>query len=80
MENLVNTQGYIISNHLTKLFDCSSTVKLAHIEHNPIKEGPTSGPPLMILHGLFGSKNNWQLLSKKIADRLNKQVRSYVRL
>ena len=27
-----------------------------------------SGPPLIILHGLFGTLDNWQTIAKKLAD------------
>ena len=28
-----------------------------------------NGPPLLILHGLFGSATNWRSMARKLADR-----------
>ena len=28
-----------------------------------------SGPPLIILHGLFGSSDNWRSIARSLADR-----------
>ncbi|KAJ1551867.1 Alpha/beta hydrolase domain-containing protein 11, partial [Cladochytrium tenue] len=33
-----------------------------------------SPPPLLILHGLFGSKQNWRSLAKALANRLGARV------
>lgn len=35
--------------------------------------------PIVILHGLFGSKQNWKALSKAMASRLNTRVFAVVR-
>jgi abhydrolase domain-containing protein 11 len=31
-------------------------------------------PPLIILHGLFGSKQNWRSLGKSLAQKLESEV------
>jgi len=52
----------------------STTLELAYEEYNP-KEGLASTRgPLLILHGLFGSKQNWRSLSKSLTQRLSRKV------
>ena len=50
----------------------TKTVKLAYNLHEPPQ--PTDASPLVILHGLFGSKSNWQSLSKAFARDLSRKV------
>ncbi|KAG1845326.1 alpha beta-hydrolase [Suillus subalutaceus] len=50
-----------------------SPVELAHDEHIPA-DGNRSHRPLLILHGLFGSKRNWQSLSKAFMRDLSRPV------
>ncbi|KAG1761485.1 alpha beta-hydrolase [Suillus occidentalis] len=56
---------------------CLSTavapVELAHDEHIPA-DGNRSHRPLLILHGFFGSKRNWQSLSKAFMRDLSRPV------
>ncbi|KAF9437911.1 hypothetical protein BGZ76_010541, partial [Entomortierella beljakovae] len=52
-----------------------SPVKLAYKEitkPSPLTEAKSK--PIVILHGLFGSKQNWGALSKAMATRLNTEV------
>ncbi|KAL7751096.1 hypothetical protein RI367_003676 [Sorochytrium milnesiophthora] len=35
---------------------------------------PSKSPPLVVLHGVFGSKQNWQSLAKRFAKLLNTDV------
>ncbi|THV04782.1 alpha/beta-hydrolase [Dendrothele bispora CBS 962.96] len=51
----------------------SSVVDLDHSEHIPSDGNRTRGA-LVILHGLFGSKQNWSSLSKAFSKDLNKPV------
>ena len=30
---------------------------------------PTSAPPLLIAHGLFGSARNWGVIARRLSDR-----------
>lgn len=42
-------------------------------------DGPTTDPsrsPLVTFHGLFGSKQNWRSISKSLAAKTNRRVRS----
>lgn len=41
-------------------------LRLAHIEFAP--EGPETGPPLLIAHGLFGSARNFSTLGRRLAQ------------
>jgi len=54
--------------------ETNATLELAYEVYSP-KEGitPARGP-LLILHGLFGSKQNWRSLSKSLAHKLNREV------
>lgn len=37
---------------------------------NTIRHGaPSSAPPLLIAHGLFGSARNWNVIAKRLSDR-----------
>lgn len=55
------------------------TVKLVYTVYEPPRprERPDC-PPIIILHGLFGSKQNWKILSKAFSNRLNTRVFSLV--
>uniref|UniRef100_H3B128 sn-1-specific diacylglycerol lipase ABHD11 n=2 Tax=Latimeria chalumnae TaxID=7897 RepID=H3B128_LATCH len=37
-------------------------------------DGPVSGPPLVFLHGLFGSKSNFQSIAKAVVQRTGRKV------
>ncbi|KAJ1655862.1 hypothetical protein GGH95_000768 [Coemansia sp. RSA 1836] len=39
-------------------------------------EAPSSKPPLVILHGLFGSKQNWRAISKQLSRTLGRDTYS----
>lgn len=42
-------------------------------------DGPTTDPsrsPLITFHGLFGSKQNWRSISKSLATKVNRRVRT----
>lgn len=34
-----------------------------------------AGRPILLLHGVFGSKNNWKSMAKKLAVELRRNVR-----
>ncbi|XP_067929627.1 esterase YbfF-like isoform X2 [Watersipora subatra] len=73
--NRLNIPGRIIllQSRLTRSARLS-TVKLAYTDYQPVTKNYDRNSSFLILHGLFGSKNNWQLLGRKLADRLNTQV------
>ncbi|KAJ2767062.1 hypothetical protein IWQ56_003473 [Coemansia nantahalensis] len=51
-----------------------STVPLAFVKN--AAEAPTGRPPLVVLHGLFGSKQNWRAIAKQLARTLGRDVYS----
>ncbi|KAG0000807.1 hypothetical protein BGZ80_008623 [Entomortierella chlamydospora] len=52
-----------------------SPVALAYKESpKPSPQNDSKSQPIVILHGLFGSKQNWGALSKAMASRLNTRV------
>ncbi|CAG8517407.1 10319_t:CDS:10 [Ambispora gerdemannii] len=62
-------------NQTTETKGEEDTVKLAFLEYEPPRlHAPHESLPLVILHGLFGSKQNWKSLAKAFAQRLNTRV------
>lgn len=54
----------------------AAPVKLAYASYESTKEssGKTSVAPIMIMHGLFGSKSNWNSLAKAIHQKTNRKL------
>lgn len=57
----------------------SSPVKLSYDHHPGPSSDSASKGPLIILHGLYGSKQNWRSLAKKMAQRMKTDVYALVR-
>ena len=55
------------------LFYCSSAVRLAYETIDATTDGEKL-PPLVILHGLFGSKQNWRTMAKLFHKETGRQV------
>ena len=36
----------------------------------------STGSPVLLLQGVFGSKNNWKSMARKLASELKREVRS----
>lgn len=72
------------SRSATRLFSNSSTRSgpldlAADLYPAPsTASGGSSAPPLVILHGLYGSKQNWRSLAKTLAQRLERDVHALV--
>lgn len=51
-------------------------VKLAYVSYESMggNKSIASEQPIIIMHGLFGSKTNWNLLSKTIHRDTNRKV------
>lgn len=50
-------------------------VKLAYTSYESVKDNEQDAKdPIIIMHGLFGSKNNWNSLSKAIHEKTNRKV------
>ena len=55
----------------------SNPVRLAYNSVVP-KDGVASDQsPLLIFHGLFGSKNNWKSISSQLAQRTKRQIYAF---
>lgn len=48
-----------------------SPVILAHSVRQPRSNNEKMGKPVVILHGMMGSKTNWNSISRMIKDGLN---------
>lgn len=53
-----------------------SAVRLSYTKFESVNKGahPVANHPVLILHGLFGSKQNWQTLAKNLKEKLNQTV------
>ncbi|CAG8479313.1 12428_t:CDS:10 [Funneliformis caledonium] len=69
-------QPFTISNRKHSHNHPSEIAKLSLTRYDPptIHEKSHESPSLIILHGLFGSKQNWKSLAKIFAQRLNTHV------
>ncbi|CAB4394823.1 alpha/beta hydrolase [Rhizophagus irregularis] len=76
--SLLNKQPFIIINRKYSKHTHpppSEIVKLSYTQYDPPEFNETNeNPYLIILHGLFGSKQNWKSLAKTFAQRLNTRV------
>lgn len=76
--SLLNKQPSIILNRKYSKHthpSSSGIVKLSYTHYDPPEFDETNkNPYLIILHGLFGSKQNWKSLAKTFAQRLNTRV------
>ncbi|KZO96667.1 alpha/beta-hydrolase [Calocera viscosa TUFC12733] len=64
--------SYITRRHGHKSHIQSGVLDLAFDTYQPPKPDP--GGPLLILHGLFGSKQNWRTLMKLLGNSLGRRV------
>lgn len=76
------------SNNWKKLFSASkfstaasttNALPLAYTAYNNVDNRPSdvTAAPILILHGLFGSKQNWKSLSKVLASKTNPNRKVY---
>lgn len=49
------------------------------LSFNKFSIKPSNEPPVLICHGLFGSKQNWTSLAKAMSNRLSRTVYTIVR-
>lgn len=63
-------------NLFSNLFSSRTVpVKLAYTSYESVKEHEQDvKEPIIIMHGLFGSKNNWNSLSKAIHQKTKRKV------
>ncbi|XP_026754992.2 protein ABHD11-like [Galleria mellonella] len=65
----------VIKRSYTSNLDSSDTVDLAYASYESTSDYENSSrPPLVILHGLLGSKNNWNSMSKAIHRTTGRKV------
>lgn len=69
---------YIFKFKVSQQNDCGfryAVFSLAFSSYNPSKiQTNVETSPILILHGLLGSRNNWNSLSKSIAEKTKRQV------
>ncbi|PVU99775.1 hypothetical protein BB559_000423 [Furculomyces boomerangus] len=62
-----------IRNAPHKVQYSTKPIPLAYFKAS-IQQDNTQGSPVIMLHGLYGSKQNWRSLSKRISNNLNRDV------
>lgn len=62
------------NKHLTSTSDNAEAVDLAYASYESTTNECSGRPPLVILHGLLGSKNNWNSMSKAIHRTTGRKV------
>lgn len=55
-----------------------STTNAVSLSFDKYSMKPSSQPPILICHGLFGSKQNWSSLAKAMSSRLSRDVYTIV--
>lgn len=73
VKNLHSSCSQCLRNNLLS----TAPVKLSYTSYESIKENkrnPNKEYPIIIMHGLFGSKNNWNTLSKSIHRKTKRKV------
>ncbi|CAG2102789.1 unnamed protein product [Medioppia subpectinata] len=58
----------------TRWLSGDNRVRLSYDMQSVIDGQQSSLPPILIFHGLFGSKNNWKSISKSISSRTGRSV------
>ncbi|CAG8639853.1 1953_t:CDS:2, partial [Paraglomus occultum] len=70
----INHHAYTRNSH-SKQHKESIPLQLAYTEYLPRRpQTSEDSPPVIILHGLFGSKQNWKSLAKSFTQSLNTKV------
>ncbi|KAF8526238.1 Alpha/Beta hydrolase protein [Hysterangium stoloniferum] len=74
------SRGQLLVNSInktcrTRSLSNSACLNAVELHYERVKaSGSSPGKPLLICHGLFGSKQNWRSLSKILASRLDSDV------
>ncbi|CAK9796052.1 Protein ABHD11 [Anthophora quadrimaculata] len=66
--------SYLSSKQIRNNSDSVTPVKLAYASYESMNENNVSKNPVIIMHGLFGSKTNWNSLSKTIHQQTHRKV------
>lgn len=64
----------ILYRHMASTSENADAVDLAYASYESTSDTDCSRPPLVILHGLLGSKNNWNSMSKAIHKTTGRKV------
>lgn len=64
----------VLQRGLANNMNHSETVDLAYASYESTSDAEIAQPPLVILHGLLGSKNNWNSMSKAIHRTTGRKV------
>ncbi|XP_076662606.1 sn-1-specific diacylglycerol lipase ABHD11 [Halictus rubicundus] len=71
-------QDFVNSSLSSKCIHTNATfptpVKVAYASYESVKGTGASKNPIIIMHGLFGSKNNWNMLSKSLHEQTDRKV------
>lgn len=68
---------FLLSTVKSKQYSTTSTAVKLSFDKFSIKA--SNEPPVLICHGLFGSKQNWSSLAKVMSNRLSRDVYTIVR-
>ncbi|XP_053979849.1 protein ABHD11 [Hylaeus anthracinus] len=67
--------SYLLPGHIRSKSTSVVPVKLAYASYESMKGTKNSSKhPIILMHGLFGSKNNWNSLSKAIHQQTDRKV------
>lgn len=64
----------ILPRHATCSANNAETVDLAYSSYESTDSHSSTRPPVVILHGLLGSKNNWNSMSKAIHRNTGRKI------
>jgi len=74
LQGRIHPQLSVRSIATARASELTSPVPLSFTEVPKPSPQAALSQPVVILHGLFGSKQNWKALSKAMASRLNTRV------
>lgn len=75
LHTVLKTISFARARHLTSDSINAETVELSYSSYESTSENETCAQtPLVILHGLLGSKNNWNSMSKSIHRTTGRKV------
>ncbi|KAF9363383.1 hypothetical protein BGX34_004290 [Mortierella sp. NVP85] len=74
LQGRIHPQPSVRSIATARTSELASPVPLSFTEVPKPSSQAALSQPIVILHGLFGSKQNWKALSKAMASRLNTRV------
>ncbi|KAJ2942876.1 hypothetical protein O0L34_g15066 [Tuta absoluta] len=64
----------VLQRNISQTSETADTVDLAYASYESTTDADSPQAPLLILHGLLGSKNNWNSMSKAIHRKTGRKV------